>query len=76
MTATHQKKATPTKKSRGLAGWLTSFSGILASIATTCERARQCLAAHQTSRVNQLTIVVKQQQQQLKQAHQQATQRI
>ncbi len=72
MTATQQKKATAKKKRRGLAGWLTSFSGILASLATIAAAGASVLAAHQTSRVNQLTIVVKQQQQQLKQAHQQA----
>jgi len=72
MTATQQKKATAKKKRRGLARWLTSFSGILASIATIVAAGTSVLAAHQTSRVNQLTIVVKQQQQQLKQAHQQA----
>jgi hypothetical protein len=46
-----------------------SFSGILASLATIVAAGASVLAAHQTSRVDQLTIVVKQQQQQLKQAH-------
>jgi hypothetical protein len=40
MTATQQQK-TPKKKRRGLAGWLTSFSGILASIATIVVRQQQ-----------------------------------
>jgi hypothetical protein len=73
MTATQQKSATPKKKRRGLAGWITSFSGILASVATIVAAGASVLAAHQTSRVNQLTIVVKQQQQRLTQAHHQPT---
>ena len=72
MASTQQKKATPKKKRRGLARWLTSFSGILASIATIVAAGASVLAAHQTTRVNQLTIVVRQQQQQLDQARQQA----
>jgi hypothetical protein len=73
MTATQQKNARPKKKRQGLAGWLTSFSGILASVATIVAAGASVLAAHQTSRVNQLTIVVKEQHQKLVQAHQQAT---
>ena len=72
MTAAPQKATPKKKKRRGLAGWLTSFSGILASLATIVAAGASVLAAHQTSRVNQLTIVVRQQNQQLKQAHQQA----
>jgi hypothetical protein len=68
MTAVEQKKSKPKKKSRS-ARWLTSFSGILASIATIVAAGASVLAAHQTSRVNQLTIVVRQQQQQLRHAH-------
>jgi hypothetical protein len=67
MTAVEHKKAKPKKKPR-LGRWLTSFSGILASVATIAAAAASVLAAHQTSRVNQLTIVVRQQQQQLRQA--------
>jgi len=71
MTAVEQKKARPKKKSRS-GRWLTSFSGILASVATIVAAGASVLAAHQTGRVNQLTIVVRQQQQQLRQAHRQA----
>ncbi|HEX4063956.1 MAG TPA: hypothetical protein VHY58_23330 [Streptosporangiaceae bacterium] len=71
MAATQQQRTTPKKKRRGLARWLTSFGGILASIATIVAAGASVLAAHQTSRVNQLTIVVKQQQQQLQQDRQQ-----
>lgn len=71
MVATQQKEKP--KKRRGLARWLTSFSGILASLATIVAAGASVLAAHQTSRVNQLTIVVKQQKQQLEQARQQTT---
>jgi hypothetical protein len=53
------------KKRRGLGGWLTSFSGILASLATIVAAVASLFAAHQTSRVNQLTVVVRQQQEQL-----------
>jgi hypothetical protein len=73
MAATQQKNATPKKKRRGLARWLTSFSGILASIATIVAAGASVLAAHQTSRVNQLTVVVKQQQQQIQQARHRTT---
>jgi hypothetical protein len=75
MAATQQKKTAPKKKRRGLARWLTSFSGILASLATIVAAGASVLAAHQTSRVNQLTVVVRQQQQQLQQARQQSTSR-
>lgn len=68
MTAVEHKKAKPEKQPR-LARWLTSFSGILASIATIVAAGASVLAAHQTSRVNQLTVVVRQQQQQLRHAH-------
>jgi hypothetical protein len=73
MAAVQQKKAKPKKKRRGLARWLTTFSGILASIATIVAAGASVLAVHQTTRVNQLTIVVRQQQHQLEQARQQAT---
>jgi hypothetical protein len=73
MAAVQQKKAKPKKKRRGLARWLTTFSGILASVATIVAAGASVLAVHQTSRVNQLTIVVRQQQHQLEQARQQAT---
>lgn len=46
--------------------WITSFSGILASIATIVAALASVVAAHQTSRADQLTIVVKQQRQQLR----------
>lgn len=45
--------------------WITSFSGILASLATIVAAVASVLAAHQTNRVDQLTIIVKQQRQQL-----------
>jgi hypothetical protein len=45
--------------------WITSFSGILASVATIVAALASVVAAHQTSRADQLTIVVKQQRQQL-----------
>jgi hypothetical protein len=45
--------------------WITSFSGILASLATIAAAGASVFAAHQTSRVDQLTITVKQQRQQL-----------
>lgn len=47
--------------------WLRSFSGILASVATIVAAAASLFAAHQTSRVTQLSVVVKQQRQQLRQ---------
>ena len=73
MAATQQKKTTSKNKRHGLARWLTSFTGILASVATIVAAGASVLAAHQTSRVNQLTIVVRQQQQQLERARQQAS---
>jgi hypothetical protein len=51
-------------KSR-LGSWFTSFSGILASLATIVAAIASLFAAHQTSRVNELTITVNQQRQQL-----------
>lgn len=54
-------------KSR-LGSWITSFSGILASVATIVAAVAGIIAAHQTSRVNQLTIIVRQQQRQLEAA--------
>jgi len=45
--------------------WLTWFSGILASVATIAAAGASVIAAHQTSRVDQLTIIVRQQRQQL-----------
>lgn len=45
--------------------WMTWFSGILASVATIVAALASVVAAHQTSRVNELTIIVKQQRQQL-----------
>ena len=41
------------------------FGGILASVATIVAALASVVAAHQTSRVNELTIIVKQQRQQL-----------
>lgn len=51
-----------------LGAWFTSVSGVLASVATIVAALASVLAAHQTTRVNQLTIVVRQQQQQINQA--------
>jgi hypothetical protein len=62
------KKSRKRKKRGGLGGWLTSFSGILASVATIVAAIASLFAAHQTSKVNQLTIVVHQQQRQIAQA--------
>jgi hypothetical protein len=45
--------------------WITSFSGVLASLATIVAAVASVFAAHQTSRVDQLTITVRQQRQQL-----------
>lgn len=59
------------KKKRGrLGAWFTSASGILASVATIVAAVASVLAAHQTTRVDQLTIVVRQQQQQIQRAQQ------
>jgi hypothetical protein len=44
---------------------MTWFTGILASVATIVAAGASVVAAHQTSRVDQLTIIVKQQRQQL-----------
>ncbi|HUY48347.1 MAG TPA: hypothetical protein VMV92_21895 [Streptosporangiaceae bacterium] len=57
----------------GRKSWLKSFSGILASAATIVAAVASVVAAHQTSRVNQLTIVVRQQRQQLQRAAPAAT---
>jgi hypothetical protein len=60
--------ARPRKRRRSksrLGSWFTSFSGILASLATIVAAVASLFAAHQTSRVDQLTITVKQQRQQL-----------
>jgi hypothetical protein len=46
--------------------WTTWFSGILASVATIAAAVASLFAAHQTSRVDQLTIIVNQQRQQLR----------
>jgi hypothetical protein len=56
------------KKRGGLGAWFTSASGILASVATIVAAVASVLAAHQTARVDQLTIVVRQQQAQIKRA--------
>jgi hypothetical protein len=53
------------KSKSGFGRWITSFSGILASLATIVAAGASVVAAHQTSRVNELTIVVRQQRQQL-----------
>jgi hypothetical protein len=59
------------KKKRGrLGAWFTSASGILASVATIVAAVASVLAAHQTTRADQLTIVVRQQQEQIKRAQQ------
>jgi hypothetical protein len=62
--------AQPRKRKRksGFGKWITSFSGVLASLATIVAAIASLVAAHQTSRVDQLTITVKQQQEQLKAA--------
>jgi len=73
MTATQQNLTSRKKKRRGIARWLTSFSGILASVSTIAAAGASVVAAHQTSRVNQLTIVIRQQNHQLKQARQHAS---
>jgi hypothetical protein len=52
-------------KSR-LRSWITWLSGILASVATIVAAIASLFAAHQTSRVDQLTIIVNQQRQQLR----------
>jgi hypothetical protein len=57
----------------GPKSWLKSFSGILASAATIVAAVASVVAAHQTSRVNQLTIVVRQQRQQLQRSASTAT---
>lgn len=72
MTTARQNTAAKKKERRGFAYWLTWLTGILASVATIAAAVASVLAVHQTNRVNQLTIVVKQQQQQLRHAHQQA----
>jgi hypothetical protein len=46
--------------------WVTWLSGILASLATIVAAVASLFAAHQTSRVDQLTIIVNQQRQQLR----------
>jgi hypothetical protein len=58
------------KRRRGLGGWFTSASGILASVATIVAAVASVLAAHQTARVDHLTIVVHQQLAQIKRAQQ------
>jgi hypothetical protein len=61
------------KKEKGrLAGWFTSVTGVFASLATIVAAVASVLAAHQTDRVNQLTIVVHQQQQQIEKSQQTA----
>ncbi len=61
------------KKKGRLTGWFTSVSGVFASIATVVAAAASVLAAHQTARVDQLTIVVRQQQQQIAKSQQTAS---
>jgi hypothetical protein len=55
------------RKRGRLASGLTWFTSILASLATIAAAVASLFAAHQTDRVNQLTVVVRQQQQQLRQ---------
>ncbi len=54
----------PQEKRGRLGAWFTSVGGALASVATIVPGLASVLAADRTTRVNQLTIVVRQQQQQ------------
>jgi hypothetical protein len=61
VTPAEAARKKPKKRKRGRVGrWFTSFSGILASLATIVAAVAGLFAAHQTSRVNSLTIVVEQ----------------
>ncbi len=67
----HENETMRRKKKRGgLGRWFTPASGILASVATIVAAVASVLAAHQTARVDQLTIVVHQQQLQIRRAQQ------
>jgi type II secretory pathway pseudopilin PulG len=52
---------------------VTTFTGVLASIATIVAAGASVIAAHQTSRVDQLTVIVRQQQEQLRKSGSPAT---
>jgi hypothetical protein len=56
---------------RGLSFWVKWISGILASLATIVAAGTSALAVHQTNRVNQLSVLIRQQQVVINQQHQQ-----